>query len=228
MESTGPVCVRLWIAEVTSELSALARTMLVGGEQDEVLARVGVEADRRAVSLAMRRSVLSRVAPTEASDLLEVGARGVRRVAAAPALAFSASSHDDVVAMAVAPVDALGIDVEPVHDADWDAAVEDVLSVEELRELRALDVTDRERAYFECWTVKESVMKALGDGLPDRAPDSIEVSVGRRPPALRCLDGDVVHEPWWIETIEPVVGYVLSVAVRGGRNLELETTTWAA
>ena len=222
-----PGLVRVWVVIADREAGRRARTLLTGDERVEVSRRVGVEADRRAVALAMRRSVLERFVPSGADELVDVDASGVRRLSGAPSLKFSATSHDDVAAIAVAEVVALGIDLEPMHDADWDVALEDVLSDGERRELEALEPDERERAYFASWTVKESVMKALGEGLSDRAPDSIEASVGQQPPRLHRVDGMAVDEPWAIATIEPVPGYVLSIVVRDRSKIELEVIRWS-
>jgi 4'-phosphopantetheinyl transferase len=108
----------------------------------------------------------------------------------------------------------LGVDIEPCFEEDWREALEMVLTNAELRELDRVAADLQPKRYFELWTVKESVMKALGAGLDDRDPKSIEIRIDSHGPRLVSIDEQRSGAPWglWSGLVD---GHVCSVAVRG-------------
>ncbi len=135
----------------------------------------------------------------------------------------SASHHDDVTVFGLCGSARIGIDIEPEFEAGWDDALDAVLSDAELATLRQLPTEQQPAAYFGCWTRKEAVMKALGEGLSDRSPSSIEVTMPPEPAALLAIDGVQPAGTWAIATFRPTDGYTGSVAAVdvGGVNLEV-------
>lgn len=60
----------------------------------------------------------------------------------------------------------IGVDVEKIRaDFDTDAIARRFFSTREQEQLAALPREQRHRAFFRCWTLKESFIKALGEGL---------------------------------------------------------------
>lgn len=82
---------------------------------------------------------------------------------------FSLSHSDCLIVCAVAadPVVRLGVDVERGHrrSRGLSSLCSEVLHAEETSRLFSLDPEQRWRCFYECWTVKESLGKALGVGL---------------------------------------------------------------
>ena len=82
---------------------------------------------------------------------------------------FSLSHSDCLIVCAVAadPVVRLGVDVERGHRSsrELSSLCSEVLHPEETSRLFSLDPGRQWRCFYECWTVKESLGKALGIGL---------------------------------------------------------------
>jgi 4'-phosphopantetheinyl transferase len=217
--------VEVWCAHVSAELANAWRAAIPSADRDVVEQLRDVERDRRVVQLAVRRSVVaSHLGIPLAEVALGHDARGAI-VCAAAGICLSASHHDDITVLALADgVQAVGVDVEPTGDEDWDAALDEVLTPLELGALEGLPPVEREPAYFTCWTMKEAVMKALGDGLSDRDPKSIEVAIPPAPPRLVSLDGQP-SGAWSLATFI-FEGYVCSVAVAGPPTVRFQLCPW--
>jgi 4'-phosphopantetheinyl transferase len=122
-------------------------------------------------------------------------ARVVRRRGEAPvvegASVFLSVAHGGGwVAVAVAAVGPVGVDVEPLHRSlDVDGLAGEVLAPAE-REVLALVYGDdaRRRALLTWWTRKEAVVKATGDGLRVD-PREVVVSPPDTPPRLVAFAG---------------------------------------
>ena len=138
-------------------------------------------------------------------------------------------SHSGSLALDALRADGpVGVDVERMRpDFDWEQPAAQVLSRREGAELRALPPGDRRAGFFSCWTRKEAILKACGDGL--RAPlDAFDVSVGLdSPAALLAVRGDMADDrSWWLHDCHPACDYVAAVA-GAGRLERLERLEWA-
>ena len=131
-----------------------------------------------------------------------------------PCFNLSNSGGLAVVALARRSV---GIDIEEVRPGFADDQIaERFFSVAEVAQLRALPDESQERAFFECWTRKEALLKAKGGGL-SLPLDSFDVAFGpdRTPAVLRSdLDPDDPEE-WNLSELSHLFpGYVGAVAYR--------------
>jgi phosphopantetheinyl transferase len=218
--------VNIWAARTEVALAADVAPMLRAELLDHLRQLPEPGRRRRIVQQAMRRSVLARYARVEPRELELAFAPGGPIVPPVDGLLVSATHFDDVTAFAVSERGlALGVDVEPAFEADWDEALEMVLTETELRELAGLSGHLRPARYFELWTLKESVMKALGAGLGDRDPGSIEIDITNDGPRLTAIDEGVPAEPWglWSGSID---GFILSTALRGAAAVEPIISGW--
>lgn len=145
-----------------------------------------VDRERRrwVVARGLLRRILARYARRSPADLrFDVDARGKPSLHGVPSLSFNLSHSGPWMVLAVASGRPVGIDVERIR-ADRDPA-----------DLAALHLTPRERAalaalppelhpaaWTVCWTRKESVLKALGQGLGVPL-ETLEVGVGPDPAA---------------------------------------------
>jgi 4'-phosphopantetheinyl transferase len=79
----------------------------------------------------------------------------------------SISHSGDRVAVAICAAGPVGVDVEQVNpDVDVDGMLRFVLGAGERQPFRSIaGVAARTLAFYQCWTRKESVLKATGDGL---------------------------------------------------------------
>jgi 4'-phosphopantetheinyl transferase len=227
-QSAGSLAVELWMADARSPEARKAASEIPLPDASQLEAMRQSERERRRVQLALRRSVISaRLGIATAELSLEEGpGRGI----ACPGLdlQLSVAHHDDHTVLAIAKSgEGLGVDIEPYFETDWEEALDVALSTTEREALDALASADRAAAYFTCWTQKEAVMKALGEGLSDRDLLSIEVGVGIGAPwpALRTLDGSTPTEPWalWSGTVGDLI---CSVAARGATAIRSQLHCW--
>ena len=139
------------------------------------------------------------------------------------ALHVSISHSGDRVAVALCAAGAAGVDVEQVNaDIDVDGMLGLVLSDAEREQFREISgVQARVQAFYRCWTRKESVLKATGDGL--RTPMS-HLTLGALYDTAH-LTG-FVNRPDLVETaqivdLDPGPGYVGAVTVLSARPMRV-------
>jgi len=128
------------------------------------------------VALRLLLSRCLRVEP--ATVLYESGDQGKPHlVSYLDTLEFSLSHSEGLGLLAVARDRSVGVDLEYVRDLPDAAGIANThFSVTEREELRSLPPAERRIAFFYCWTRKEAVIKAGGEGLA-RALDSFDVDL---------------------------------------------------
>ena len=90
---------------------------------------------------------------------------------------FSLSHSAGVVACAISPVHAIGIDVEAINGAvDVSRIATRYFTPDEATSLLRWPVEDRPQRFFELWTLKEALLKAAGIG-PATTIDSVSFRV---------------------------------------------------
>jgi 4'-phosphopantetheinyl transferase len=151
---------------------------------------------------------------------LEAARGGKPRLAAAheAPLDFNVSHSHDLAAIAVAVGRDVGIDVERAQGVcgDLRAIADRFFSCEEARGLAAIPGSEYARAFFRCWTCKESYLKARGCGLSLPLSSFTVETDARRPPGLlghRASPGE--RERWRMEHVELDVAYECTVTAQG-------------
>lgn len=145
----------------------------------------------------------------------ESGADGKPRLGPGlPALEFNLSHSGDVAVLAASRNRAVGVDVEQMRDVpDALSIAETHFSPAEQEALRSLAPARRRDAFFRCWTRKEAVIKASGEGL-SRALDSFDVDLA--PGSTSALtrfegrSGDAAG--WSLRDLAAPAGYVAAGA----------------
>ncbi len=218
--------VDLWVATASADLANAWRYVVPAADLAVLSRYRAAESDRRTVQLALRRSVIAqRLDQPLAAVAIGVARNGAIRVAGTN-LVVSASHHDDVTVLALAEgAWALGVDVEPLDDPEWDDALEDVLTAREVQAHAALPASEQRGAYFTSWTLKEAVMKALGQGLSDRDPKSIEVALPPSVPSLLALDDVSAPAGWALATVA-LGRHVCSLALAGADAVSVALRWW--
>jgi len=129
-------------------------------------------------------------------------------------LAFNTSHSGTVALIAVARRGRIGVDVERLRPAIEDDAIAGrFFTADEAAALAALHSRDRVAGFFNAWTRKEAVVKALGGGL-SISLDSFEISLRPGEPAaiLRWDIPGAPPDPLRIHHLEPETGYVGALA----------------
>lgn len=111
----------------------------------------------------------------------------------------------------------IGVDVEYIrHVPDIEQIAATFFSARENAVLHALPASQRQKAFFNCWTRKEAYIKAIGNGLA-QSLDRFDVSLTPGEPArLLSLEGDAEEASLWsLKAWAPAAGYVAALAVEG-------------
>jgi 4'-phosphopantetheinyl transferase len=157
---------------------AVARAMLSDEERSRH-DRYRLACDRRdyAVAHALLRASLSRYSEVEPQAwTFDVGAHGrpelTIRAGLGARLTFNLSHARGIVACAITPGAAVGIDVTRTDAAfDYSSIASRYLSPDELVQLDACPPRDRSARFIELWTLKEAYTKATGRGLSEAVSD---------------------------------------------------------
>ena len=204
----------------------------VGAPGDETQARkhldeqeIGRAARLRSAAASRRfvaargalREIAARYLGVEPTSLRFAGEpRGKPRFVApgdATRLRFNLSHSGDLVLLAFCLDHEVGVDVErTARDVAWPDIASRYFTPLEARRLSELPAARRRRAFFVCWSCKEAVGKALGEGLAATLT-AIEVPVplGDRPVLVR-RGGSAGEGPWYLRRLAPGRGYVGALA----------------
>ena len=144
---------------------------------------------------------------------------------AAPAepLCFNLSHSQDLVLYAVAWNREVGIDIEQMRaDCDYEAIVGRFFSAPEQQELAQLSPDLRLQGFFNGWTRKEAILKAMGKGLTVPL-EQLEVSlIGDA--CLRRFDRQPAElTRWRLSDLQVAAGYAAAVAAAGQ---DWQLATW--
>jgi len=164
------------------------------------------------------REIVGRYLGIAAGDLVftanEYGKPSLLPSTARPDLAFNASHSGAIALIAIGRAVRIGVDVERLRpDVEALAIATRFFASEEVASLEALGADDRVAAFFNAWTRKEAVVKALGGGLSIPL-DAFAVSVRpREPPAIlrwNIASGD--EKRWRLHHLDAARGYVGALA----------------
>ena len=162
--------IHVWLASLTvpeKHLAALAATLTVDEQERAARFRFSEHRDRFIAARGGLRELLGAYLGDPAATLrFRQGLRGKPALAGeATGLHFNLSHSSDRALYAVARREA-GVDLEAMDRRVDEAAVaERVCTAREWTAFQALPAERQRDAFFSCWTRKEAVAKAIGDGL---------------------------------------------------------------
>jgi 4'-phosphopantetheinyl transferase len=141
------------------------------------------------------------------------------------AIQFNVSNSHETALLALALDRELGVDVEHVREpSDFDGLAAQFFARSEVDQLRSLPETQRLEAFFNCWTRKEAVLKAVGTGLSFPLDKVVVTLAPDEPARLVAYDDDpAAPAHWWLASLAPAAGYIGALAVPGG---PLEMHCW--
>lgn len=125
-------------------------------------------------------------------------------------LDFNLSHSGEAVLIAITPGTPVGVDVEQVKPLpDLDQVAGNYFSAAEQADLFSLSGSARLDAFYRCWTRKEALIKASGEGL-SMPLDSFQVSLlpGHPPELVQSATSST----WMLLNIEPAPGYAAAAA----------------
>jgi len=143
------------------------------------------------------------------------GERGKPHVLDSPIdVRFSLSHSGERAVLALALGQEVGVDIEQERDTAVIELAQRFFSVGEVEALRKVSRAERVPAFFRCWTKKEAVVKAMGDGLscPLEAFEvGIDSSPSERIVEARSPLTNVVSS-WRVVSIQTEAPYTAAVA----------------
>jgi 4'-phosphopantetheinyl transferase len=132
-------------------------------------------------------------------------------------LQFNLSHSRDLVVYAFALQRHLGVDVEYMRpDLAYDEIATHSFSTYEQTVLRSLLPTQKQEAFYNCWTRKEAYIKARGMGLslPLNVFD-VSLLPGEQAALLQSRENAQEVQRWSMQALEPAAGYAGALAVEG-------------
>ncbi|HUS96027.1 MAG TPA: 4'-phosphopantetheinyl transferase superfamily protein [Hyphomicrobiaceae bacterium] len=154
------------------------------------------------------------VSPNEIS--FDYGRHGKPAIVGAP-LSFNLS-HAGETALAAFTRDTsleLGIDVEEIRPIERDLPKR-YFSANEYAEIAVLTGDAWLAAFFNGWTRKEAVVKALGSGLSlGLAEFDVTLTPGTPPRLIRFGKDPTATQSWSLTAFEPLPGFVAALAIHG-------------
>jgi len=133
-------------------------------------------------------------------------------------LRFNLSHTEGMTLLALCIDSDLGVDVEAVRPmSDLELIARSHFSASEIAALEAVDASERQQAFFRCWTRKEAFLKAHGSGLSIPL-DSFAVSLAdeETPTLLECRWGPGENQRWSLFSLDPGKEFIGAVAVGRG------------
>lgn len=131
-------------------------------------------------------------------------------------VSFNTSFSADIAVAAIRLKGKVGIDVEFVNDkfAKFDVTHRYFLP-HEVSAIRSLPADLQSAAFFNCWTVKESYVKALGEGLSRQMPSVLISSEVNDSDSVQINADPKETEGWFIKSFIPKSDYIATVACEG-------------
>ena len=132
-------------------------------------------------------------------------------------LRFNVSHSGELALIGLLRGAELGVDLESFRPlSDRDALVRRYFSEAEIHDYFSLPEVDRQLGFYNCWTRKEAVVKALGQGL-SYSLRAFDVTLAPQDPAclLRLQQSPGRQSGWCLDAFVPGRDYVAAVAVQG-------------
>ncbi len=212
------VHVDLWIWTLQQPAAVQSYASLLSGDERARAQRFlsAVHRDSYIVGRGRMRAILATYLQQPAATLkFSYGASGKPFLTTPAAPHFNLSHSDTTAALAVTVSSPIGLDIE-AHRPLTDDIAGRFFSAAEIEALHALPEAARAAAFFRCWTRKEAVVKALGDGL-NRPLTSFDVSIADvdQPLLLRMSrETDDELARWRLFNFIPAPGLAGAVACR--------------
>lgn len=215
--------IHIWRAELHGEaeqIAAFAQTLAPDEQQRAARLQDPEKRMEFIIGRAKLRHLLSRyldMPPTQISFAYQQHGKPVlARAARLSQLTFNVSHSHGIALYAIARGKAIGVDIEFVRsDFANETVIKHFFSPIEAAALRSLPPSQQTEAFFRCWTRKEAIIKALGEGLTHQ-PNTFSVSLKLGEPAtLLNADGTPELSRWSLRELFPGARFVAAVALDG-------------
>jgi 4'-phosphopantetheinyl transferase len=140
---------------------------------------------------------------------------------------FNLSHSKDLALLAAAKYKRVGIDIEYIRSGlDECTLAEQYFSPQENESLRNMDENLRTKAFFDCWTRKESFIKAIGKGL-SYPLNKFNVSIKPADTAQTLFINHSINEAeeWQLINLNIDIEYSSAVVIES-TNMKLKLLNW--
>jgi 4'-phosphopantetheinyl transferase len=145
------------------------------------------------------------------------------RLASHPGFDFNLAHSGDLALLALSSR-GVGVDVEQLRDMPNALAIaRRFFSPGEVAALKRLPEGERRHGFFNAWTRKEALLKAVGAGLGALEEMEVSLAPDEMPAVLGAPGG---AEAWQLFHLEPSPGFVGAVAVQAAPPPSVRLTTW--
>jgi 4'-phosphopantetheinyl transferase len=206
--------VHVWFASISEYRSLLPELNSLLSESERARAerfRFQDLRDAYVTRHGLLRAILAEYVHTPAAEISFQYGRHGKPAICGSRLSFSHSHSGDLALFAIGTAAMLGVDVEQVRPIpELDDLARHYFSHSESDALLAQSPERRIGAFFACWTRKEAVLKAIGEGL--RSLSRVELSPDDQRELLRIESEDAGS--WRLRAFTPVAGYTAAIAVK--------------
>lgn len=230
----GDARVEVWSVESAAPESVIRQFQnVLSAEERTRAANFRFERDRNAfvVARGVLRVLLARYLGASPADVEFAYSSKGKPSLPGSIIEFNISHTDGAVLLAFAQECALGVDIESVRPVpDMMQIARGNFCLEEALELADLPEEERQRAFFQCWTRKESYIKATGNGLSTPLSE-VRVSFREGEPAsiVRIGNDPAAADAWVLHNLEVSPAYAAAIAYCGApRRISLSPFMLAA
>ncbi len=214
--------VHIWhVSTIASDALAAKFESVLAIEEKDRAARFIFEPRRRSFIIArgVLRCLLGRYLDLPPTDIrFNYGSKGKPAVTSTSGLEFNATHSGDLAVFAFTAGCPIGVDLEQIRPSNETQHIADrFFCSEEAAELMSLPPSERDRAFFCCWTRKEAYIKAIGEGLS--APlDEFRVTLLPNESARFIHISHDIAEAWTLHDLSLASGYAAALAYRDRRR----------
>lgn len=220
----SPDEVHVWCASLDQPITQIQMLSETLSPDERMRAeRFHFEKDRShfVVNKGMLRTILGRYLSVEPDKLQfcyeKHGKPALADISGNGRICFNSSRSGGLALYAFTRNREIGVDIEHIHDiSEMGQIVERFFSKRERVVFRSLPESKKKEAFFNCWTRKEALVKAIGDGLYCSL-DQFDVSLSPGEPAkLLRIKGDLKEvSRWSIQDLRPASEFAAACAVEG-------------
>lgn len=210
--------VHIWRVSLDHPAASLQRlALLLSPDEQQRAARFRFDRDRHRfiAGRGTLRIILAKYLTTEPEQIhfcySRSGKPALADSLAKSGLVFNLSHSQDLMLCAIAQNIQLGIDLEYLRSvSDLENLTKRFFSIQEHLAIQALPAEQRLESFFQHWTGKEALLKAMGEGLVDLS--KVELAIDETNVRLARWDGETGLKEWQIQLFSPASDYIAAIA----------------
>jgi 4'-phosphopantetheinyl transferase len=230
----GPREAQVWLLDLDlpPERAAAAAALLSADEQERAGHFLVPEPKRRYIAARgqLRQVLGACTGASPAALVFSYAAHGKPRLAEpSQGVEFNLAHSHELGVLAVTRQAPIGVDVEfASRRVDLRTIAERFFAPAEAAQLASLPEAEQLAAFLRCWTRKEAVLKARGDGLSLPLDRFVVSLLPGEPPRVVWLAPELRPAEWTLFNVAAPPGYVAAGAITGALPQLVECGFWPA